>query len=939
MPLGSQLIARDTELSAVARFFDTLPPGSAGLLLAGEVGIGKSTLWTAARDIALSRSFTVLTCRCAQSEMKLSFSALGDLLGSVLDSGVLRLPSPQGRALDVALLRTEPAGDVPDMRAVCLAALTAIRQLCSSARVVVAIDDIQWLDSGTAAVLDFALRRLGDEAVAVLASVRLEDNAPTLVLDLDQLLPGRLTRVAVGPLPFGAIMKILWVQAGGSFSRPLAWRIFQACGGNPFYALELARELQTREAEPAAGEPLPVPASLTALVATRLDGLPHAVRYLLLLTAATPYPTVTLLSRAFRDRPVVRMLQPALDRRIVEISGEVIRFAHPLWASAAYSAAEAGTRQQVHRRLAAVCGNAEERARHLALAAGQPSELAAAALSDAADVARKRGAARSAAEYASMAARLTPDVDKRWRRRIAAAEYLFHAGDAVGAGKLLEELVAEIPPGPVRARARAALGRIRMYDAGNQAAIDALTSALADALSEPELQAEIHLTMAWICDFDLSEGLRHADEAIGILTGAGAEAVPDADLSAQARALLAGALGAKLWLGFLLGQGLRMDLAERAGDLEAHAPLSRAVDGVELPLGALLKSADRLDAAREKLAGVHAAAVRQQDDSSRFEVVLELGYLECLTGRWPLARQYAQDAAEFAELTGQEELRPAVLSLAGLVDALQGQLEQARAGASEGLRLAEESRATWFTLMLMPVLGFIELSANHPAAAVGYLARADDLCERIGLREPGRFRFHADYVEALITRGEFARAAVVLDRFEERGQALQRPWALATAARCRAMLLAAHGDLLAAVDQAEAALSRHEQLPIPFELGRTLLTCGQIRRRARQKKEARDMLSRAEQVFGSLGAQAWLARAHDGLGRLGIRPPAALTLTVTERQVAELAAAGLTNREISERMFISLRTTESNLSRVYRKLGIRSRAELARDFAGHVRSV
>jgi DNA-binding CsgD family transcriptional regulator len=187
-------------------------------------------------------------------------------------------------------------------------------------------------------------------------------------------------------------------------------------------------------------------------------------------------------------------------------------------------------------------------------------------------------------------------------------------------------------------------------------------------------------------------------------------------------------------------------------------------------------------------------------------------------------------------------------------------------------------------------------------------------------------------VEALIACGEPDRAADVLGRFEERGQALGRSWAMATAARCRGLAMAAHGDLTGALAQVQIALHHHEQLPMPFELARTLLVGGQVHRRARHKRDARDMLVAAESMFGSLGAVTWAARAHDGLSRLGIRPSAPSGLTATERQVAELAAAGLTNREIAERMFISLRTTEANLSRIYRKLGVRSRAELARDF-------
>jgi DNA-binding CsgD family transcriptional regulator len=917
MPRSGEVVGRDAELAAITRFLGIPPAGCAGLLLAGEAGIGKSTVWTHAVEAARSRALHVLACRCAQPEAKLSFSALGDLLGPVLDEGALRLPPPQAKALDVAMLRADPVDDALDTRAVCLGVLSALRELSASGGLLLAIDDIQWLDAGTAGILQFALRRLETEPVAVVASLR-RPSGDGLPLDLDRVLPGGLTTLPLGPLPLAAITKILRIGAIERLSAPVVWRIFQACAGNPFYALELARELQAKGAEPAAGEPLPVPASLTRLVEQRLAGLPDPARELLLLAAAAPHPTVALLSRACLGRPVVSVLQPALDRGIAEIAGEKIRFVHPLWASAAYSVATASARQQAHRRLAAASGDAEERARHLALAAEQPSEEVAAALTEAASVARSRGAAQTAAEYAAMAARLTPGQERRWERRIAAADYLFQAGDAAGAGSLLDALVAELPAGPVRARART--GRIKTYDA-NQAAIGELEHALEDARGEARLQAEIHLTMAWLCDFDLSEGLRHADAAMAVLA--------DED----APALLAGALGAKLWLEFLLGKGLRLDLARRAAALEQCARPARAVDGVELPLGALLKSADRLDEARAKLEAVLAAAARDQDESSRFEVGLELGHLECLAGQWPLAERYASQAAEFVDLTGQEEIRPLVLGLTALVDSLQGRLDPARAQAIEGMRRAEASRNTWSALMIMPVLGFIELSAGQHAEAVAYLARADATCERVGVREPGRFRFHADYAEALIACGELERAAAVLDRLEERGRALNRAWAMATAARCRAMLMAARGDLEAAASHVETGLARHEQLAMPFELARTLLVGGQVHRRARQKKQARHMISRAEAMFTSLGAAAWAARARDELSRVGIRPSAPLELTATERQVAQLAAAGMTNREISELMFISLRTTEDNLSRVYRKLGLRSRAELARDFA------
>lgn len=380
----------------------------------------------------------------------------------------------------------------------------------------------------------------------------------------------------------------------------------------------------------------------------------------------------------------------------------------------------------------------------------------------------------------------------------------------------------------------------------------------------------------------------------------------------------------------LRGDGLRLDLAERATALDSKAGAVRAVDGADLPLGALLKAADRLDEARARLEGVLAAATREQDDSSQFEVALELGHLECLAGRWQLAEHYASQTAEIVEVTGQHELRPAVLVLEALLCSLRGQLDRARTKALDGLATAEQAHSLWFTLMSLPVLGFTELSAGQAAEAVSYLARADDICERIGLREPGRFRFLADYVEALIATGDLNRAQAVLGRLGERGSTLGRRWALATAGRCEMLLVAARGDSDGALAHLERALAHHADLPMPFERARTLLAGGTVHRRARHKKDARDMLNEALACFEALGATVWARQARDGLARIGLRTASPLDLTATERRVAELVATGQTNREIAEALFISLRTVESTLSRVDRKRGVRSRAELVR---------
>jgi DNA-binding CsgD family transcriptional regulator len=227
------------------------------------------------------------------------------------------------------------------------------------------------------------------------------------------------------------------------------------------------------------------------------------------------------------------------------------------------------------------------------------------------------------------------------------------------------------------------------------------------------------------------------------------------------------------------------------------------------------------------------------------------------------------------------------------------------------------------------VLGFIALSEGDPRAAVSELGPLPPLLRRAGVGEPGAYRFAHDLAEAYVLTGELEAAETVVGELEEQGRRLDRAYALATGARCRGMVLAARGDVDGAVAAFEGALVEHERLPQPFELGRTLLALGQTQRRRKLRREGRATLERALGMFERLGAPVWADHTRAELARIGGRAPGATALTPTEDRVATLAAEGLTNREIAERMFISVKTVEGSLSRVYRKLEVRSRTELA----------
>jgi len=244
--------------------------------------------------------------------------------------------------------------------------------------------------------------------------------------------------------------------------------------------------------------------------------------------------------------------------------------------------------------------------------------------------------------------------------------------------------------------------------------------------------------------------------------------------------------------------------------------------------------------------------------------------------------------------------------------------------------VSERTGDRWNEIKARAALGFLELSLGDFAAAHGWLAPAVQMTEEMNLREPGVFPFVPDEVEALVALGELESAERLTDRLDEQGRTLDRPLALATAARCRGLVAAARGDLEGAEVHLQRSLHEHARTQQPLEVGRTLLVAGAVRRRMRQKKGARDLLQRALTTFDDLGAPLWADRARRELLRIGGRAPTATGLTPTESQIAHLVAGGRTNREVAEELFVSVHTVEANLTRIYRKLGVRSRTELAR---------
>ena len=386
-----------------------LEDGPHALFLEGEAGIGKTRLWQEGVERARGLGLRVLSTRPGGTEVKLALAGLSDLLGDVAAETLPELPPPQRRALAVALLLEEPGGAPPDDRAVGAAFLGSLRVLANAGPVLVAVDDVQWLDRASARVLEFACRRLDGERIGMLVTVRLAADETEPVELARALGDDRVEHLLLGPLTVAAVYELVRVHLDLALSRPVLLRVHESSGGNPFFALELSRALRRAGAEPTPSEPLPVPPSLRELVRARLALLPRSSAETLLVAAALSRPTVSLVEEAVGSGARAdRDLGRAAEAGVIELQGDRIRFAHPLLASIPFSAAPAESRRSIHRRLAAVVADPEERARHLALAAEGPDVDVAAALADAAARAKARGAIAAGAELAEQALRLTP---------------------------------------------------------------------------------------------------------------------------------------------------------------------------------------------------------------------------------------------------------------------------------------------------------------------------------------------------------------------------------------------------------------------------------------------------------------------------------------------------------------------------------------------------
>jgi DNA-binding CsgD family transcriptional regulator len=909
-----QLVGRELEAKALLGLLQARDDLPAAAVVVGEAGIGKTTLWLAGAGAAEACGYRVLSCRPSEAETQFSFAGLTDLIGDVVAEVLPEIPPLQQRALEAALL-LGGSESLADERVIAAAFLNVLKTLSQSTPLLVAVDDLQWLDPPSLATLRYALPRLRADSVAALLAVRGESPVWLSRGVSDQ----RLLTIELGRLSLDETHELLRARLGAAFARPVLRRIWEASAGNPFFALELARALQRRGGTIEPGQELPIPANLDELVRERIDELSPSALEVSRIVGALADATVSLVELAGGPR-AESGLADALESRVLELDGERLRFTHPLLASSISSRISPAQRRSLHARLAILVPTAEERARHLALATTGPDPEVAGALEDAARMAHARGAPTTAAELSERALRLTPtaDVEDARRRQLIAAARHFEAGDNARAIALLEQARAAVPPGVERAAVLVQLGPMTKYVHGPREAVALYREALAEAEGDDALEAAIHLSLAELSRFGedgVDLGIEHAALAVR-----GASRVGDAQL--RCRAMAAHGL-----LRFNAGRGLPRAEMDEALALERSLPDWPLMDGPTNAFGYQLWASGDLDGARVVLHEFR-ETLHARMDPEEAVALWHLTFLEWRAGDWALAARHLADSLSVTTQAGRVGMWPAQEAPATLIAAHQGHIDEARAQAEraiaeakhEGIGVAESGHL-W-------VLGFIELSLGNAAAALVHLRRSHALRDTF-LLEPGMRLELADTLEALIAVGELDEAERILVPWEERAKALDRAWALAWLARCRGLLLSARGDLSGAFTTFDQALAEHARSVDPFHYARTLLALGVTRRRAKQRAVARTTLENALEIFERLGAPLWADRTRAELARIGGRAPSRGELTESERRVATLAAEGQTNREVAAALSLTEHTVETVLSRTYRKLGVRSRTELA----------
>lgn len=913
------LVGRTAELRRVGGLLDEAAAGHSGaLVLQGVAGIGKTTLLDAAASLARGRGLTVLRARALQAEQGLAFAGLRELLAPAL--GLLpRLDAHHAVALEVALGVREGAPQPPFAVSVALLALLAAAE---EDGLLVLLDDVQWLDEGSFEAVVFAVRRLHADGVAVLMATRPEPDRGLRErgiphLDLDGLSPEE-ARTLAG-------------RAAGELAATPLEQLVGAVDGHPLALVELARALTPEQRAGVAplAEPLRPGPAIERAFRGRLDALPAQTADALAVAAADEHASRAETADAIRRLGIPGDALDAAERAgVLARDGVRWRFLHPLLRATAYHRAGDDLRRDAHRALAEDA-EPERRAWHRAAAAGQPDEDVAAELERTAGAVTRRGALASAAELLATAAELSPDAPDRGRRRAAAATILTAIGDPGRALPLVEAALAEGPTDPLL---RSDLERVRGMTLARGGRLDDGLRIVHDAAEavaphDPARAAEMLLSTApghWMPGhFDR---MAHVADRVAELTAPPNPALPaHADVAGLVRALVLALTGRP---------------AEAAAALDRHAGVLERTDLPDAGAEMLSTPAhvavwiERPDLAQRIMTRqLEAARARRAPGELIYPLAVQ-GELGLRTGRLGPARAAGSEAFALAQDANLPVLLAPTGGLLAHTEAALGLEAECREHAATSLAICDLVGGTSMGLSARSALGLLALGLGRPEEALPPLRRCAEDSARIGMREPNKVRFHANLVEALVLVGDDAGAREALEAFSRAAEAAPSAWSRAAVLRSRGLV----ADGIDGAQHLEASAALLDERGDAFEAARSRLLLGERLRRVRQRTRARGPLQDALDAFERMGAATWAARARDELratgGSVGGEQHAAEErLAPHELRVALLVADGRTNPEVASELFMSRKTVEHHLSQIYRKLGLRSRTELARVLA------
>jgi DNA-binding CsgD family transcriptional regulator len=908
------LLGRTRELDAIDGFLGDVRAGRGrGLLVTGEAGIGKTALLDAARERAAGE-FRVITTVGIEAEADLPFASLVEIANPLLGH-LDDLPAPQAGAIRAALVLAEHPAPVRSRLAACAGLLGLLRSAAREEPLLVLIDDAQWLDASSRECVGYAARRLDGARVGMLAAARTGPGTTTL----DGRFADELPLHGLGPDHAKQLLR----TTAGELAPTAVESMLDAAAGNPLALIELPALLsdqQRRGLAPFA--PAPVPGGdLWEAFAHRVAALGPQARQAVLVASASYDRALAPVVGACRELGVaVSALEHAEEAGVLTLHDDQVNFTHPLLRGVAYGQGTEAERRRAH---AALARHAEPDAGawHQAAAALGPSAEVSAALEAAGRRATTRGAHTSAADAFERAAQLSDDADARAVRLLSAGLAAALGGDYERATVLLESIATVEQP-----RLRAAVAHLL--------ALVTLSGGIRDALSnhasltgeaeriarlDGAAAAELHADAAVIATVagDCALALESAERAMAVLP---------ADAAAPVRRHALAMLGMGLALRGRTAEG-RAALDRAARLLPEVDPLSPAAQSIAFGMHAQI-CVGRARLLRDEVLALE-SATREAGGYGLMPYYLLLaadaGYR---IGDWPAAERDIDEAVASAEHSSQRGPLSLALVVRARLHAVRGRTAAARADIEAGVAAAEPAGYGSTVLWAQAASGFLALDLGDAEEAIQELETVKQLAELASMEDPLIVPWAPDLVEAYCRAGrqeDARRIAALLDTQAQRsGVALAR----ALAARC---------DGLVAEEEIDAPFQRacelHADADAPFEAARTLLAWGQRLHRARRRIEARERLREAHAAFERLGAEPWVQGALAELHAAGGRRTRAVDrdeLTAQELRVALAVARGATNREVAAELFLSPKTIEFHLRLIYRKLGVRSRTQLAR---------